>query len=76
MFPHVLQVPNCPSVRACVQCGILIEHTAACKHMMCIACKTEFCFICLKRRVDSKWQCGSYNSQCTPAPVQTEIHGQ
>ena len=72
----IIQVPNCPSLRACPTCGVLIEHTGACKHMICQGCDTEFCFICLKKRRKIRgWQCGSWNSTCRPAPVQTTING-
>ncbi|XP_073688489.1 E3 ubiquitin-protein ligase RNF19B-like [Garra rufa] len=39
----------CPSIRACIFCSVLIEHTnEGCKIMACSECKKEFCFICLK----------------------------
>lgn len=64
---------RCPSTRACPNegCGALIQHRADCKHMKCILCKTEFCFICLRRRTEGTWQCGRYNTQCAPAPRQS-----
>ena len=62
-----------PSTRACPTCGMLIEHTEACKHMVC-PCSTQFCFICLKAKGD-KWECGSFNTKCTPAARQTTIPG-
>ena len=63
-----------PSIRACPFCGALVQHIEACKHMNCPACSKEFCFICLKKR-EGRWQCGSYDSKCTPAPRQTHIPG-
>lgn len=52
-----------PSCRACPQCGLLIEHTKACKHMVC-RCGTQFCFICLKLKDSKKgWQCGTYSAK-------------
>ena len=63
-----------PSIRACPFCGALVQHTDACKHMNCPACSRAFCFICLKKN-EGGWQCGSYNSKCTPAPRQTYIPG-
>ena len=60
--------------RACPNCGMLIEHIQACKHMSCL-CGTQFCFICLKMKAGSTWSCGVFNSKCTPAPVQTSIPG-
>ena len=63
-----------PSMRACPFCGALVQHTDACKHMNCPACSRAFCFICLKKN-EGGWQCGSYNSKCTPAPRQTYVPG-
>ena len=62
------------STRACPSCGMLIEHTEACKHMAC-PCGVQFCFICLKTKEGSTWSCGSFNTKCTPAGVQTSIPG-
>merc|ERR1711879_78455 len=61
-----------PSIRACPMCQQLITHVQACKHMDCRSCKKAFCFVCLKPRLDSGWQCGSYSSKCPGgvAPVQ------
>lgn len=42
------RVADCPKLRACPNCGVLIEYESACKHMSCIPCKHEFCFLCLK----------------------------
>lgn len=64
---------SCPSIRLCPKCGTPIEHKSGCKHMVCKACKGEFCFICLRLRVDRSWQCGSYNTKCTAAPVQMDV---
>ena len=66
------------STRACPTCGTLIDHTEACKHMVC-PCGTNFCFICLKVReggASGTWSCGTYNTKCESAAVQTEIPGQ
>ena len=65
-------LPNCktPSKRACVECGIIIELSGGCKHVLCKACQTEFCFVCLRRKSQGKWMCGSYNTECKPAPRQ------
>lgn len=56
---------QCPSIRACPDCGTLIEHTGGCKNMVCCNCKRSFCFVCLK----------SPNGCCTSgaAPRQTSI---
>ncbi|KAJ7387345.1 hypothetical protein OS493_004336 [Desmophyllum pertusum] len=50
-------VVECPTIRACVSCGLLIEHEKACKHMHC-RCGKDFCFICLKPKEGNGWQCG------------------
>ena len=65
---------KCPGIRLCPKCGVLIEHKEACKHMTCLMCKQEFCFVCLRLKTSS-WQCGSHNSPCEPAPRQTAIVG-
>eukprot|EP00058_Branchiostoma_floridae_P027085 XP_002612576.1 hypothetical protein BRAFLDRAFT_219613 [Branchiostoma floridae] len=70
----IVGVSNCPAIRACLTCGMLIEHDRACKHMACI-CGQKFCFICLKPAVSGSYQCGTYNSPCVVAPVQTTIPG-
>ena len=64
---------KCPSQRLCPVCGTAIEHTQGCKHMTCKLCKTAFCFICLRKKVDGSWSCGSYNTKCSPAPIQESV---
>ena len=71
----IVGVVGCPSLRACLSCGMLIEHVRACKHMRC-RCGKEFCFICLKPKEGTSWSCGRYNEACTVAPVQTKIPGE
>ena len=65
----------CPSRRACVRCGLLIEHNEGCKQMHCKACGTDFCFVCLSVRKNGQWTCGSYNNPCLQAPRQTTLPG-
>ncbi len=60
-------------MRACPKCGTVIELSDGCKHMECILCKTEFCFLCLRMKSQGSWQCGNYDSKCVPAPLQTFI---
>lgn len=66
---------RCPSIRLCPKCGTAIEHKSGCKHMTCKTCKADFCFLCLRIRSGRSWQCGSYNTKCTVAPVQTCVPG-
>ena len=61
-----------PSKRACPTCGIVIEHIGGCKHMKCKGCNTEFCFLCLKKKVEGSSYCG-YKTKCTVAPVQDTL---
>ncbi|XP_019633738.1 PREDICTED: uncharacterized protein DDB_G0292642-like [Branchiostoma belcheri] len=68
----IVGVANCPAVRACLKCGMLIEHEKACKHMACV-CGQKFCFICLKPDLNGHYQCGSYDSPCEIAEVQKTI---
>lgn len=62
-----------PKLRACPSCGVVIEHREGCKQMACRNCQTEFCFICLRKRNQGSWSCGSFNDVCVPAPCQTKI---
>lgn len=42
-------IVQCPKIRACTSCEMLIEHTTkGCNNMECPQCDIEFCFICLK----------------------------
>ncbi|XP_066282987.1 uncharacterized protein [Branchiostoma lanceolatum] len=69
----IVGVAACPAVRACLKCGMLIEHEKACKHMACV-CGQKFCFICLtKPTLNGSYQCGLYNSPCEVADVQKTI---
>ena len=67
-------VAGVPSVRACDECGALINHADKCKHMKC-RCGYEFCFVCLKpkNRQSCSFPCGSYNTPCNVAPRQTSV---
>ena len=57
-----------PDIRACIGCGEGINHKSGCKHMQCPICKTEFCFVCLK-----KWPCSRYDEKCEVAPRQATL---
>lgn len=64
-----------PSRRGCPECGMLIEHKEACKHMTCETCNQGFCFVCLQPRLGSdKWPC-AWNKDCEVAPRQTSLPG-
>jgi E3 ubiquitin-protein ligase RNF19A len=65
----------CPSIRLCPKCGMQTEHIGRCKHITCAAakCKAKFCFICLRQQIEGSWACGSYNTKCSPAPIQTSV---
>merc|ERR1712013_335747 len=67
----IMDVRDVPSVRACPDCSQLIGHTEACKHVKCTRCRTDFCFVCLKKKKDGKWQCGSYRAHCAVAERQS-----
>ncbi|KAG7462165.1 hypothetical protein MATL_G00199540 [Megalops atlanticus] len=59
-LPQVPGVTECPSIRACPTCGLLLEHDrTGCKNLLCSRCQKEFCFVCLK---------------LTPVCLQTSTH--
>jgi len=62
-------VKDCPSIRACPKCGLLINLTEGCRHMTCTTCNAEFCFICLSRWTGN----GHLSRSCKVAPVQTQL---
>jgi len=67
---------DCPSIRGCPKCGILIEHKEKCGHMDCTNCGDYgFCFICLAEKKNGKWQCSPWNETCDLAPRQTTLPG-
>lgn len=64
---------ECPGIRACPTCGLLLEHNGnACKNLLCKRCKVEFCFLCLNIKSVCNPKSGPY-SVCSVAPRQTEI---
>lgn len=66
-------VSNCPTIRACPNqdCGQMITHLTACKHIKCRSCSLSFCFVCMKPQINGNWQCGSHSTICRVAPRQT-----
>ncbi|XP_056431560.1 uncharacterized protein LOC130369960 isoform X1 [Gadus chalcogrammus] len=68
-------VGPCPSIRACPNCGMKVEHNQkACKNIVCPRCKVEFCFVCLKLKTKCCETSNSYTA-CSSgvAPRQTAI---
>lgn len=66
-------VDGVPEIRCCPNCCQLITHTEACKHMKCKACKTDFCFVCLKSKKNGNWQCGNSGTVCPIADRQNMV---
>ena len=71
------ELPEIPSLRACVTCGMIVEHNGtACKNVICPRCKTEFCFVCLETTTEcQRLMPGSYYRKCAKSlqPIQTNI---
>jgi len=44
----ISEIPNVPSIRLCPTCNTMIQWKQNCKHMTCVMCKHEFCFVCMK----------------------------
>ncbi|XP_059845575.1 uncharacterized protein DDB_G0292642-like isoform X2 [Hypanus sabinus] len=67
-------VQNCPILRACPTCGLLIKHKAMCKYVVCIRCNKEFCFACLNTKANCRAS-SEYSCYCAipVAPRQTSI---
>ncbi len=67
------RVSDCPILRACPNCGSVIEHESACRRVDCSRCKTTFCFICLMIRSPSCSDYYSCQGNCHTAPRQTTL---
>ncbi|XP_072896975.1 E3 ubiquitin-protein ligase DDB_G0292642-like isoform X2 [Hemitrygon akajei] len=67
-------IQNCPIIRACPTCGLLIEHKEMCKYVVCIRCHVEFCFACLNTKAICS-ESSEYSLHCAipVAPRQTSI---
>ncbi|KPP67366.1 putative E3 ubiquitin-protein ligase RNF144A-A [Scleropages formosus] len=73
-LPEVMNV-QCPAIRACPTCGLLVEHDkTGCKNIICSRCQKEFCFVCLKLTPNCL-KTSSYFELCSDgvAPRQTSI---
>lgn len=67
---------NVPSIRACIKCGNLVEHSGSgCKNVICPRCDFEFCFACLaSTKRCERTSKGCYDACSKPiAPIQTKI---
>ncbi|XP_061566832.1 uncharacterized protein DDB_G0292642-like isoform X2 [Cololabis saira] len=74
-LPEVEGATGVPSVRACPVCGMKVEHNQQhCKNVICPRCKNEFCFLCLKLKLQC-CQTSSPYKVCPSgvAPRQTAI---
>ncbi|XP_062902035.1 uncharacterized protein LOC134345385 isoform X4 [Mobula hypostoma] len=67
-------IQNCPIIRACPTCGLLIEHQDKCRYLVCIRCHVEFCFACLNTKAICS-ESSEYSFRCAlpVAPRQTSI---
>ncbi|GCB61250.1 uncharacterized protein [Scyliorhinus torazame] len=67
-------IQDCPKIRACPTCGMLIEHKDMCKYVICTKCRVEFCFACLETKKNCSRSSGSSAACAKPvAPKQTAI---
>ncbi|XP_072896976.1 E3 ubiquitin-protein ligase DDB_G0292642-like [Hemitrygon akajei] len=62
-------IQNCPKIRACPTCGLLIEHQDMCKYVVCVRCHVEFCFACLNTKAICS-ESSEYSLHCA-IPVAT-----
>ncbi|XP_059843052.1 uncharacterized protein LOC132403614 [Hypanus sabinus] len=67
-------IQDCPKIRACPTCGLLIEHQDMCKYVVCVRCHVEFCFACLNTMAICS-ESSEYSLHCAipVAPRQTSI---
>ncbi|XP_078058964.1 uncharacterized protein LOC144484299 [Mustelus asterias] len=67
-------IQNCPKIRACPTCGMLVEHKEMCKYVICTRCHVEFCFACLETEKNCS-KSSTYSAACAKpvAPKQTSI---
>lgn len=61
------------ALRACPCCGKIMSCPREKWKVECVKCKTEFCFVCLRRKSQGSWFCGSQMVDCTLAPIQKKI---
>uniref|UniRef100_A0A3Q3E606 RING-type domain-containing protein n=1 Tax=Labrus bergylta TaxID=56723 RepID=A0A3Q3E606_9LABR len=74
-LPDVEGVTDCPSVRACPTCGLSVEHSSQyCKNITCPRCHIEFCFVCLRLKLECNKTSSPYKiCPSGVAPRQTSI---
>ncbi|XP_072896970.1 uncharacterized protein [Hemitrygon akajei] len=67
-------IQDCPIIRVCPTCGLLIEHQDMCKYVVCMRCHLEFCFACLNTKAICS-KSSKYSRYCAipVAPRQTSI---
>ncbi|KAM6909064.1 E3 ubiquitin-protein ligase RNF19A-like [Xenentodon cancila] len=74
-LPEVKGATSVPSVRACPECGMKVEHNRQyCKNVTCHRCKSVFCFLCLKLKRECCRTSSPYEvCPSGVAPTQTSI---
>ena len=65
-----IQGRDCPTMRACPRCGLMIEHIDACMQMKCPTCDHRFCMICLRPTCQCPYK---RNPDCGLAARQTTL---
>lgn len=69
-----VQNVQCPAIRACISCGILIEHNnKGYKIIQCHGCNNRFCFICLKD-ADECVKTATHYILCTAGVAPRQVH--
>lgn len=72
----IINGKECPSIRGCPKCGMLIEHKNKCAHVECTNCPGfGFCFLCLREKRNGRWNCRPYWVSCPVAPRQLTLPG-
>merc|ERR1711865_669591 len=53
----VRQLAAAPCFRLCPTCGVMVEHGGGCNMMYHDACRTRWCFVCLRVGTCSDFNC-------------------